>query len=643
MFFVVLQFKAVKTYKNDRMNRLFIFLRARKYFFYGMLLVLFFGTAFAAVQDVTSINDKVAGDSLKISDFNKIVNTVKSFYRDDVTGDVGIGTATPAEKLDVTGNAKISGTLEWGGGASISSSDTVETFPYDQLVTSYWDSTVQAFRLMVDATNGDDANDGLTWATAKATIQGALDALPLNLKGYEAQILVHSGTYGEISIMNNNGTLRLIWMGTFVNTSEHASAVWYRNGSTNPIRDDNPINVVTSSSSAALTTWQDNLYLSLDAYDARYVHYATGHSYWGRWRFTTDGVATPDNLMGVYNKSFYADNVYFDLKGTRYSAVNIEPKNGGTSAILSMEVVGGTAESSTACNLWRAVIGSRTTTGNVIIGRENTAAQGWATGFAPPHGAWFDMTGVRCMYSTWGNENKNLIFHPRTIYYAQGSLPDANTPQIYLEPAFSGYVAYNPTYSRVWDNSTSSHSIYNYGTAVETRYVSSGIVDKAGNIGIGTIAPTGKLSVTPTQYSTGTASQSATTVTGVGTTFTSSMVGSQFVFADGTNAGTITAYNSATSLTVSTSQTVATQAYKIAYTGLQVGSTGNVGIGTTSPAYKLDISGDSRVSGDLYVNGSDVLLNQNGSGYATFGLQGTASGLYDWSKFKKRWSKTSGC
>lgn len=63
-------------------------------------------------------------------------------------------------------------------------------------------------------------------------------------------------------------------------------------------------------------------------------------------------------------------------------------------------------------------------------------------------------------------------------------------------------------------------------------------------------------------YSTGTVSQSGTTVTGSGTTFTSAMVGMQIQYASG-EVATITAYSSATSLTVSPSQTVASTSYKI--------------------------------------------------------------------------------
>lgn len=36
---------------------------------------------------------------------------------------------------------------------------------------------------------------------------------------------------------------------------------------------------------------------------------------------------------------------------------------------------------------------------------------------------------------------------------------------------------------------------------------------------------------------------------------------------------------------------------------------GNVGIGTTSPSYKLDVSGDARVTGNIYGNAAHLLVN----------------------------------
>ncbi|MHA2068837.1 MAG: hypothetical protein ACXABY_31125 [Candidatus Thorarchaeota archaeon] len=63
-------------------------------------------------------------------------------------------------------------------------------------------------------------------------------------------------------------------------------------------------------------------------------------------------------------------------------------------------------------------------------------------------------------------------------------------------------------------------------------------------------------------YSTGTISQSGTTVTGVGTTWTSAMVGMQILYASG-EVATITAFTSTTEMTVSPSQTVASTTYRI--------------------------------------------------------------------------------
>jgi len=67
-------------------------------------------------------------------------------------------------------------------------------------------------------------------------------------------------------------------------------------------------------------------------------------------------------------------------------------------------------------------------------------------------------------------------------------------------------------------------------------------------------------------YSAGTASQSGTTVTGVATTWTSSMVGMQIQYVTG-EVATITAFTSVTEMTVSPSQTVASGTYRIVNKG----------------------------------------------------------------------------
>lgn len=66
----------------------------------------------------------------------------------------------------------------------------------------------------------------------------------------------------------------------------------------------------------------------------------------------------------------------------------------------------------------------------------------------------------------------------------------------------------------------------------------------------------------PIYYSTGTAAQSGVTVTGTGTTFTAAMVGMTIVYSTGETA-VISAYVSATEVTVGTTQTVADTTYVI--------------------------------------------------------------------------------
>lgn len=61
-------------------------------------------------------------------------------------------------------------------------------------------------------------------------------------------------------------------------------------------------------------------------------------------------------------------------------------------------------------------------------------------------------------------------------------------------------------------------------------------------------------------YSTGTASQSGNTVTGIGTTFTASMVGGTIYYQDGTSAD-VTGFTSTTSLTVDVTSTKSAQTY----------------------------------------------------------------------------------
>ncbi len=145
-----------------------------------------------------------------------------------------------------------------------------------------------------------------------------------------------------------------------------------------------------------------------------------------------------------------------------------------------------------------------------------------------------------------------------------------------------------------------------------------------GNAGIGTNSPTNTLSVSPIQYTIGTAGTGgspSTTVTGSGTTWTAGMVGSEFVFSDGAKR-TITAFGSTTSLTLASSVTEAAgQLYTIYLPALQVTSAGKVGIGTVAPTANLQVTTQTNTSNAFLIqdaSSANVLnVNTNGGNIVT--------------------------
>ncbi len=164
-----------------------------------------------------------------------------------------------------------------------------------------------------------------------------------------------------------------------------------------------------------------------------------------------------------------------------------------------------------------------------------------------------------------GSANLGSDFQGRILYADGGYMnfyTGANSTNVRLQITEAGNVLFDPT-----DNVA--------------------IVDAANNrVGVNTAVPINNFGVSPLQYNTGTAGTGgapSTTITGSGTTWTTAMIGSQIVFG-GTTSRVITAVGGATTLTVDSSVTVTNgTAYTIQYPGLQVASTGNVGVGTTSP------------------------------------------------------------
>jgi|GEM_PF-5888682 hypothetical protein len=123
---------------------------------------------------------------------------------------------------------------------NIEGSQNLQIFPYDKLVDD-WTGTKKVFRFYVDANNGNDNNDGLTWPTAFQSFIKLFEVLPRDLKGYQAHVYVKSGTYLFFEANISGGPVFLKWCGTTINTNIGAEFDWCRQGAINPIQDNERI------------------------------------------------------------------------------------------------------------------------------------------------------------------------------------------------------------------------------------------------------------------------------------------------------------------------------------------------------------------------------------------------------------------
>lgn len=135
------------------------------------------------------------------------------------------------------------------------------------------------------------------------------------------------------------------------------------------------------------------------------------------------------------------------------------------------------------------------------------------------------------------------------------------------------------------------------------------------NVGIGTTIPLNTFSVSPVDYAVGTISQTASaTVVGSGTTFTAAMVGDQLIYADGTT-DTVTAFTDATHITVTTSRTHGSSAYRLHYIGLQVKNNGTAYVqGNSATQLQVKNGNTKNVLTVDSANGQVILGNSSAGG-----------------------------
>lgn len=235
-----------------------------------------------------------------------------------------------------------------------------------------WDnSSLMGVRLMVDPVLGDDSNDGCSWETPFKSIQAAVDALPDDLHGRHAVILLHPGDYlltNTLNINKTNGVFYLAWCGTFLNESSGNTDIkryyaWARNGVANPIRNNDPVRIKFDPSVTHVWTLMkiinigaDNSFsLILGSRDFNYEVNEVGFAYWDKFIFEGYSGRTPSDYSALIYSNYIIfnsnDPITFDLKNARL-AWNFDWCKGW---FLSFKIIGGTGEVSSSTSGWRGM------------------------------------------------------------------------------------------------------------------------------------------------------------------------------------------------------------------------------------------------------------------------------------------------
>jgi len=293
------------------------------------------------------------------------------------------------------------GNLIWPyGDVTITNGHLTLPFPpsivdYDPAIFSHntwWDEQEPSFRIMVDDSLGNDSNDGGTWATAKKSIQGAIDALPDDLQGRPAFLFFHPGTYTGTADMSTkyNGNIELRWVGMFANTNYATSingayTTWLRNGAVDPIRDSSQVifDLTPTNNGALNAALPSNKELNLSLFSANsdYAYNVTGHAYWDEIVVRMADGYTADNLIefGGSGSLSLGNGVTLDLNGTARAGIY----SGSKVTLIYLKVIGdslGTASTNTS-SAWYGALSMVGNAGWDIRPGSNYA---WAPGHSPP-------------------------------------------------------------------------------------------------------------------------------------------------------------------------------------------------------------------------------------------------------------------
>ncbi len=376
-------------------------------------------------------------------------------------------------------------------------------FPLDKLKLTPWGAN--SFFLVVDPLLGNDSNNGYTLATAKKTVQSALDSLPSDLLGYEAFILLHSGTYSNdhcpaqcpIIFNNKNGIIRLATLCAELNTlplnpTPHETFYFNLLGGAQ-VRDNNPIiftaNNLPDWAPIMRSSWTQNNTLKLAivssnpakewdqaaanmAYRIQFVH-GTGCSslsYLGDFfNLANLDIAHPF-LVDVKNSQRFGFH-FANITSGRITGCKMINSSAVRSGLQNY--VGG----------WGGLYTIENCSKNFKFETTYYPSTSWHSQYPlDVAGIHLIVNGVAQLCSYQGS---NGFYHSigSAMVYNQGLMPNANLPQINIEATQSDFtITYNSTLATLNDSSSLPHVTTNTLTGFTKQFISAEIAKFGSNL-----------------------------------------------------------------------------------------------------------------------------------------------------------------
>jgi hypothetical protein len=262
--------------------------------------------------------------------------------------------------------------------------------------------------------------------------------------------------------------------------------------------------------------------------------------------------------------------------------------------------------------------------GSTIFGTDRSSGGALVTGSLPYASIFASIGGTAVQFGT--DQQARMTILPSSgnvgigITSPSGLLHlKSSSPEIWMENAggstFRVGAVLNSSSFSVYDHSNSAYRM---------------VVNSSGSVGIGTTSPGAKLDVNGTGNFSGTLGVNALTANGAGNMYGTSggstaaryvdmgNSGGDAIFGqEGSTGGTIISGSAGYDGAIRGQAGFSFSANNGASVQMRINSSGNIGIGTTSPGAKLDVNGTGNFSGTLAVNA--LTANGTGNMYGTSG------------------------